>query len=323
MKETNSEEFDIKLKIPPAKIEGKIVKVKLSEIKSGKIPAVEIKKAIVAFVDVLGFANKTEVKDIENVLLDFSGALAMTSKEFPHIRFNVFSDNAFLATSEDNAKDLIAALRYSFGRWVWNGILVRGGISLGTYIEFSSAAIKAANDNFKGNLFSGTAIVKAVKLESSREGAFLFTDDETAKFFNTKFSEPVFKIKKSLHLGWSDEKYHIFLFVAISLFKLLRIVQAKDSSLDDVQRKFLNNLIYAKRQLGNDVFFTVVVLSILTDISIKQKVRKDACKLMKIDMSIIPSWNKPVKEFREENAQEIEDIRGIVSWDSSIPNWKS
>jgi len=216
---TNPKDKTVSLPIPPVKFEGKIVKVPISEIKSGKKPKVEIKKAIVAFVDVLGFSNKTDVKDIELTLLDFSGSLTMTSKKFPNIRYNIFSDNAFLATTQDNAKELIEALRYSFSRWVWNGILVRGGIALGTYREFSSAGIEMTSSNFTGNLFSGTAVIKAVKLESSKDGAFLFIDEECSKFFEKKFKEPIFKINKNTLLGWSDKNYSLFLFMSISLFK--------------------------------------------------------------------------------------------------------
>ncbi len=117
--EKNIPDNKAELKIPPVEIGGELVKVPLADLKSGIQPTVEIKKAIVSYVDVLGFANKIEVKDIENVLLDFSGSLTSTAHEFPEIRFNLFSDNAFLATSQDNAKDLISALRYAFGRWAW------------------------------------------------------------------------------------------------------------------------------------------------------------------------------------------------------------
>ena len=315
-------ENDITLKILPMESKGEMGVVKLSELKSGIKPTVEINNSIVAFVDILGFSNKINVKDIENTLLDFSGSLTTTANEFPNIRFNVFSDNVFLATKQDNAKELLSALRYVFGRWVWNGILVRGGISLGTYREFSSAAIQDTSDNFIGNLFSGTAIVKAVKLEGSKDGAFLFTDNETATFFKTKFSEPIFGFKKSQFLGWSDDNYRIFLYTAISLYKLLRIVESKDNTFDEVKQKFLNNLAYAKMQSKNKALFTVTMLTILSDITFKQKTRKKMLEIMKIKQESFEEYKKYIKKFREKNAKELEAIKGIVSWDSSLPNWK-
>ncbi len=296
--------------------------MKVSEVKSGKLPTVVIDKAIVVYADVLGFAKKTEVSDIENTLLDFLGALTITAHEFPQIRFNVFSDNAFLATSEDNAKDLVSAIRYAFHRWSSNGILVRAGISLGTYREFFSVAIQAMSKNFTGNLFSGTAIVKSVKLEKAKEGAFLFTNNETAKFFEDKFSEHIFQIKKNKFLGWTTINSELFLFTANSLFRLIRIIELDDRTLDDVKYKLLGNLTYAKNQHEDEQYFIVALLTILNYSDIDQKIKEKTCEIFGVDDEFFKNWKKLTDLFFKTWKDEMRIMKAISDTDSSIPNFK-
>ena len=216
-----------KLPIKAIELGGEIKTGKISEIKSGKRPTVVIKNAIVVYVDILGFSKKTKVKDIENTLLDFGGSLSIASDIFKKIRFNVFSDNAFLATSQENAKELISVLRFVFQRWTSNSMLIRGGIAIGEYREFSSVAMQSTSSNFIGNHFAGTAVIKAVELEKNHEGAFIFTDKKCAEFISKRLNEPIFTNNDKKFIGWSDNDYTLFQFTAISLFRLLKLLKHK------------------------------------------------------------------------------------------------
>lgn len=311
----------LKLPIKPFKLKGKIIKIPISKIKSGKKPTIEIKKAIVVYVDVLGFSKKTNVKDIENTLLDFAGSLATIADTFQKIRFNVFSDNAFLATSQSNARDLISALRYSFQRWCSNGILVRGGIAIGDYREFSSVAIASTPSNFIGNHFAGSAVIEAVKLEANPHGAFIFTNKKCANFLAKNFGEPVFVFdNSSMIIGWSDEDSALFQFTAISFFRLLRVISQKNNKLNSIKTKLIKNILYAKLQ-ATKYYIPVVFLSILSLPSINPRIKNKACAILKIkDPDDFEFYDELIKIFLAKNMQELEILKAIVKNDSSIPH---
>jgi len=306
------------LPIEPMKLGGKIETVPINKIRSGKKPTVEIKNAIVAFVDILGFSEKTNDSDIDNTLLDFSGSLTITSIKFPNIRYNVFSDNAFLAADQKDAKDLISALRFAFSRWCSNGILVRAGLALGSYKEFSSTAIKSTSTNFTGNLFSGTAVTKSVRLEQGKGGAQLYTDDQCASFLSKKFGEPIFSVKNSTFIGWSNDDLVLSGFIAISLFRLLRILKINNKKYAKVQEKLLHNLVYSQAQIKTTKLFNLVVLSTIQLSSVRPKIKQKACKLLNIrydkDFKL---WNKFIKKFLNNNS-EWKILKGISDADSSL-----
>lgn len=305
------------LPIKAMKIKGAIKEIPVSEIKSGKKPTISINNAIVAYVDILGFSKKNKVEDIESTLLDFSGSLTLAARRFPKIRFNVFSDNAFLATSQNDANDLISAMRFAFASWCSNGILVRGGLAIGEYQEFSSVAIKSAPPNFTGNHFAGSAVIKAVKLENNPLGAFIFTDKECANFLSKKFHEPIFTLESSRFIGWSDEDHHLFQFTALSLFRLIRILQKNEKN-DSLKIKFINNIRYAKKQ-ATEYFILVVILSILSMRSIDKKSKRTACKILKIkDPQYFQGWNFYIKKFIKNNSSELKILKFLAYSDSSI-----
>ena len=89
-KKNESEKDKEKLPIQPVKIKGKIRKVPISKIKSGKNQdkSISISDAIVAYIDILGFSEKKDETDIEMCLLDFSGPLTLAASHFPKVRFN-------------------------------------------------------------------------------------------------------------------------------------------------------------------------------------------------------------------------------------------
>jgi hypothetical protein len=107
-------------------------------------------------------------------LADFAGALFRLAEEFKHIRFHIFSDCAFLATSIEYAADLLSAVRYSFTQWISDSILVRGGLAIGSYKENRSGVQDFAPKNFSWSFFAGSGVVEAVRLEGAgRERFFI------------------------------------------------------------------------------------------------------------------------------------------------------
>lgn len=154
-----------KLPIPPMKISGKIKKIPISKLTPGTIPekSIEISEAVVAYLDVLGFSEKKDDEDIKLTLSDFSGPIALSANHYPEVRFNVFSDCAFIAASIEHAVDLLSAIRFAFTQWVADGILVRGGIARGTYKETYTIALEMTLKNFIGSLFSGSAVTAAAR----------------------------------------------------------------------------------------------------------------------------------------------------------------
>jgi hypothetical protein len=309
----------INLPISPMKLEVDTTKtIPISKLKSGIRKIAEIDNAIVAFIDILGFSNKTEDKDIENTLLDFSGSLTLTARRYPNLRFNVFSDNAFIATSQTNANELIAALRFAFGRWCSNGILVRGGIAIGTYKEFSSAAIKSTFFNFTGNLFSGTAVTKAVKLENAGPGGLLFTDDECGAFLSKTYAEPIFSLLDRNAVAWSDDKYVLFQFIAISMFRLLRLVQLNGKEFGTIKEKLRYNIIFSL-QIETSGYTYVSFLSILKMKSVNSQASQKVGKLFGVKTSDFKKWMRLIKIFLKTNDLELKILKGISDDDSSIP----
>jgi len=195
-----------KLPITPMQIGGKIEKIEVSKIKPGYERIIDMPETVVAYFDVLGFSGKKSNDDFEITLADFLAPLAIASTKNPDIRFNVFSDCAFVAAPKDKAKELLAAIRYALTQWTSDGILVRGGITLGQYIENRSVALRIASKNFSGNIFAGSGVVQSVRLENIGCGALLFTNNECSEYFHSNLEEPIFKLDDSRVLGWSHDE---------------------------------------------------------------------------------------------------------------------
>jgi hypothetical protein len=295
-----------KLPIRPFKIPGKIVKVPLSKIKSGKNQekSISISDAIVVYIDILGFSEKKDGEDIEMCLLDFSGPLTLAAHHFPQVRFNVFSDCAFIASNKENAKDLLSAIRYSFSQWISDGILVRGGIAIGSYNETQSSAQCIAPKNYVGSLFSGSAVTGAVKLEGSGKGALLFTNEECAELYYKNYGEPIFKIDDSILIGWSDEDSILYWFTGISFLRLINLFTIKKNNKSIID-KLLNNIIYAF-DVTDSLLPRFLVLAILSSSIISPEVREKVINILKVKdpddfipfKDMINEWLNDSKELK-------------------------
>ncbi|AFU58188.1 hypothetical protein Ngar_c12480 [Candidatus Nitrososphaera gargensis Ga9.2] len=107
-------------------------------------------EGIVAYLDILGFSRKKDEDEVDRCFTDFPNPLIYAAKIFDKVRFSMFSDCAVLAADQKDAADLIATIRSAFRNWSFDGILVRGSICLGTYVERKSIFYETAPPNFRG-----------------------------------------------------------------------------------------------------------------------------------------------------------------------------
>ncbi|MFZ7137845.1 MAG: hypothetical protein ACOWW1_05455 [archaeon] len=271
-----------KLPIAPLNLGGTVKKVEIKDIKPGHKIVINFPKAVVAYLDVLGFSKKRTSEDIRLTLLDFSSPLALAAARFQNVRFNVFSDCAFVATTESNADNLLSALRYAFTQWTFDGILVRGGISLGKYSETESIAISHAPANFVGNLFGGSGVFNAVKLEHYGTGAFLFTNKKCSDFFKNNYREPTYFTNRKRFLGWSDNPGMLSGFLGISLWRLIRIKEKNVRGKNDVINHLTTNILYALQASNSPMPFSFL-LAVLSHNTVKSSVKSELVKLFKIN----------------------------------------
>ena len=294
-------------------------RVPISKIKLDKIEekSITISDAIVAYLDILGFSGKTNEKDIEATLYDFSGPLTLVVHTYPKVRINLFSDCAFIATPKENARDLLSSIRFAFKEWVADGILVRGGLTMGRYVEYKRHSIDMTPPNFIGNLFFGSAVNAAVRLEDSGSAALLFADEECAKFYHKKFGEPIYLLDDKNVIGWSDDPNVLYWFIGISFIQLLRLLDSKDGEKHPVTEILMNNIRYSFRI--NPDLARFLVLAILSSSIITSSVRNKACKLLKIDLH---KYSLPIKDLINEwlKTDKLEWLVGIAEMDSSIPS---
>jgi len=255
---------------------------------------------------------------MESSLSDFAGPLVLAARRNPEVRFNVFSDCAFVSASRKKSADLLSAIRFAFTQWVADGIPVRGGIALGTYRETYTAALDIRPKNFIGNLFSGSAVIAAVKLEDSGPGALLFTNEKCAKFYAEKHGEPIFVLNGHRIIGWSDQDRILYWFVGISLLRLLKLLSLKDGAEDPRAEILLNNLRYSSVATDSSLpgFLVLAILSLPT---INPEARKRALDLLNIKD---PNDFVPYKELISEwlkYKDRIKILRKLADLDSSIP----
>lgn len=323
MKDNHKQKFDrLKLKIPPLEIPGKIVEIPISKIKSNKDleKSFSIQKGIVAYIDVMGFSDKSDDEDIETCLLDFSGTLIEVSSHLPKVRFNVFSDCAFIATTLDNATDLLSGLRFAFSNWIGSGILVRGGLALGTYQETHTFSMGMHLENYFGNLFAGSAVTEAVKLEGFGTGSLLFTNSECAEFFGKNYNEPIFLLDNRKVIGWADDDSTLYWFTGISFIRLLRFLSLKDGIKHPVTKKLINNILYCL-SATNSLMPKFVILAILSSSIASKEIKKKSMKIFNIKY---PSDFVPFKKIIDEflKTEKLEILKILSDSDSSIPKVK-
>jgi len=304
------------------KIFREMKEVPISDIRSGiiKEKSLKIDDAIVAYFDVLGFSNKKNNKDVESTLFDFSVPLVLCSKEYPKIRFNVFSDCSFIAAPINNAREILSAIRFSFTQWISDGILVRGGISMGSYSETFSATQQMASENYTGSLFSESAVIKAVKLEDSGEGALLFTDNVCAKLYSEKYGEPIFLLEKQKVIGWTDDESVLYWFIVISFLRLLKFLSLKDAASNSTLKKLIHNLDYSKIATDHsNTLLWFLILAILSSPTVDKNIREKAIVLFQIkDPDDFIPLKKLIKDWLNET-KKFELLKALADIDSSLP----
>lgn len=308
-----------KFPIRTKKIKGVIEMVPVSKLKSGKIDeeSFKIPQAVVAYLDILGFSNKKDEIEIENCLMDYTGVMSIASHYYPKIRFNIFSDCAFISTSIGNAVELLSALRFVFNHLVGDCILVRGGIALGTYNEIRCAAQEKALGNLNSSMFSGSAVIKAVELEKSGPGAFLFADEACAEFYNENYGEPIISLNTRKILGWATDESSLIDFVSASLLRLIKLLSAENGAdSKPIIEKFVNNIRYAFTICEKPLFALEIIRIILSLPVISNELRQKV--LSEIGMNEIKLLsNEEVDKWLQKANFRI--FIALADSDSSIP----
>lgn len=286
---------------------------------------IKMPRAVVAYFDVQGFSYKNDVEDIRSTMFDFYSPLVRSANEYRKVRFNVFSDCGFVASPIENAVDLLSAIRLPFADWISDGILVRGGIALGTYRELQNTYYKTLPTNFIGNLFSGSAVIEAVRLEGEKEasGSLLFTNEECAEFYKRKHGEQILKSNTSRVIGWSNEDSVLSCFASISLLKLIRFLSL--GTLKEGEKKtishLLSNVRYSLAATNTIVpkLFTLVILSLPLTTS---KTRKKALDLLRMkDSNEFTAFKEPIDQLlsNKKVKEQIRILEYAANSDSSIP----
>lgn len=312
-----------RLAISPLEIPGETKVIPVDQIEPGikREESISISEAIVAFLDIMGFSKKTDDKDIEACLLDFSGSLIIRAKYSPHVRFNVFSDCAFLAAPLEKASTLISVIRSAFKSWIADGLLIRGGLAIGEYQEPALVATDIAPNNYSGNTFAGSGVTAAVKLEGSGPGSLLFTSQDCARFLTKEYNEVIFRLRDHLFIGWTDEDSVLYWFTGISFIRLLRFLNQENGEKLPISKKLLNNLKYVLNATNSNMpWFTIY--EILLSPFASEDAKTKAKKLLNIDDSKIPQVIK-------DNAEEVlatdtyRMLRALAEMDSGLPKRSS
>jgi len=312
----------IKHCIRPMKLHGltKQKKIPLSKLKPGKEVNVEISDAVVAYFDILGFSEKKDDEEIEACLADFSAALILSARQNPNIRFNIFSDCAFLSASITDAASLLSAIRFAFLEWIADGMLIRGGISIGSYREIKTTAQDMSSINVISSLFSGSGVTKAVKLESG-PGALLFADNACSDLYNRQYGEPIFILDNHIVIGWSDKRDSLYQFAALSLIRLLKLLALNDEKYKLIKEKLLNNIKYSNVAIGDPLFLLSLSLPILSLPVITSEIRRNALCLLGIESNYFDYCHKNLDKACNAWFDKVENkmLLALADMDSSIP----
>lgn len=286
-----------------------------------KTTRLRIPEAVVAYLDIMGFSEKRCEKDRAGSQFDFAGALRSASRAYHRVRFNVFSDCAFLCSQSKNANHLLSAVRYAFTRWLADGVLVRGGIAMGDYSEVEPRG-RPETDNFVCDLFHGTGVVKAARLEHKGDGALLFTNKETALVYAKKYHEPIFSLNGRPILGWSDDEEELWRFSALSLIRLLRLLSRSDTPNPDVLKHLCSNIRYSCNMAEGP---RMVSLLLLSRQGIDGGVRKKTIRLLGIPRIAFRRYRKWIDEMlaEPEGLGGLESVEALATADSSIPGFRT
>jgi hypothetical protein len=284
---------------------------------------VEMKEAIVAYIDVLGFSAKTDYFEIESCLFDFPGGIVHSAKRHPNVRSNVFSDNAFLAATKENVNEFLSSLALLFHRLILNGMIVRGGVALGSYFESITPALEHAPENFRGHLVSGSGIIKSVRNEKDKLGGLLFTDSECAKFIEKMTDSRIIKVKDEMVLEWTKDKEDLMDFLAISLLRIDGFLNLRDKRYDLVVEKLWSNVVCALASDRDGCVRTFLMAMLSTNL-FETRRRITICERLKVQSREFEERKKDIRKMLEEEEIRIEECWSLAyTSDSSCPFYRS
>lgn len=304
--------------IKPAEIKN----INLSEISPDvkKKESFNYTESIVSYVDILGFSGKKDLDDIETTLFDFSSPLAIASRNAPNVKFYIFSDCAFIVSHIDFAGELLASIRYAFTQWISDGILVRAGIAKGSFGEmFTWLHSQNKHDygnNFVSSLFSGTAVVEAVRLEENGNAALLFCSEECVQFFHSQLNEKILKIENNKFvLPWTNGDKALIRLAAIASRRLVKFLSCNAEKYDPIIYKLKNTIMYSINSAEKPILPFSIILAVLKLPDTPDNVRKEMYKFLSV--SNIEDFEELIQGWQETEYYEI--MKFIADSDSSIP----
>jgi hypothetical protein len=310
-----------KLPIRPMELDKtyQVKEIPIADIISGvhEDQSTVLPEAIVAYFDILGFSGKSNAADLKRTLADFAGPWVEPARTFKHVRFNIFSDCAFVAAPIEKAADLLSSIRYAFLQWTADGILVRGGIGLGTYTQNRSVVHDIATENLFWSYFSGSAVVEANKYESMGKGALLFSSNACADFLARKFAEPVFTFGHHKIIGWSDDEDTLSNFMGVSLLRLIKILSTNDFNCHPAVVHLIANIRYSLAATDKDLMW-LYILGVLSLPNLEPVAKKRALQMLQItDLDIFTTFKESIEIFLK-NKQLIKYWTLLADFDSSI-----
>ena len=299
-----------------------IKKIKFSEIKTEvKNPgSFNYHEAIVAYLDILGFSGKKDLEDIERTLFDFSSPLAIASKKIPDIKFYIFSDCAFIIAQVKFLREILEIIRFAFSQWISDGILVRGGIAKGSFGEmFTWLHPNAKHDfgsNFISSLFSGTAVVEAVRLEENGDAALLFCSKELAKIVQLESGEIVYEIDDNKFvIPWTYDTKFLIGIISIASRRLVKFLSSEKEVYSTIINKLKNTIIFSINLSEKPILLISIILTILKIPDTPEFVRNSLCKILLIND--IDEYEQLIQEWKKTDYYEI--VKFIADSDSSLP----
>jgi len=307
-----------RLPIRPLPRTGIVGYIPLSKLSSGVIrkKSISIPDAVVAYLDILGFSQKKNQREIEDSLLDFAGPLTAALDERQKLRGTIFSDCAFVSASKENAADLLSALRYAFVSWTADGIPVRGGIAVGKYKETQTYYLERVRDNFISRLFHGSAVTSAVRTEQSGEGALLFATEACSRFYQQRYGEPIYTLGAGRIIGWSDDPKTLYWFAGVSFVRILRLLSLKGAETHPIIAALWNNVKYSMT-VNPDITWLVISVILSSPIAsnaIRSKVRAS----LGVDIPRDSGLVRMTRDWLRKNKESLRSLVDIADMDSSI-----
>jgi len=141
--------------------------------------------ALVGFFDILGTKDAVMNDQFDDLIaLDFVAPVGFAARQYPSLRFAVFSDSVIVSAEEEDDSLFLMAVQYMYGQWYADFIFVRGGIADGEirWVDYDLVdQMFNATPNLMYTRVYGKGLVIATELEQrSGPGAITFLTESSS-----------------------------------------------------------------------------------------------------------------------------------------------